>query len=68
MRRALIAAALIAASPAFAASKIAVSKNESVALALDEVHTLTFRAGGEQGDLIVRRWLPEDGRAFGTPS
>ena len=44
MRRALIAAALIAASPAFAAGKMAVSKNESVALALDEVHTLTFRA------------------------
>jgi len=44
MRRALIAAALLAASPAFAASKLPVSKNESVALALDEVHTLTFRA------------------------
>jgi type IV secretory pathway protease TraF len=44
MRRALIAAALIAASPALAAGKMAVSKNESVALALDEVHTLTFRA------------------------
>lgn len=44
MRRALIAAALIAASPAFAAGKMAVSKNEAVALALDEVHTLTFRA------------------------
>jgi hypothetical protein len=44
MRRALIAAALIAASPAFAAGKMAVSRNEAVALALDEVHTLTFRA------------------------
>ena len=44
MRRALIAAALLAASPAFAASKLPVSKNEAVALALDEVHTLTFRA------------------------
>ena len=44
MRRALIAAALIAASPALAAGKMAVSKNEAVALALDEVHTLTFRA------------------------
>jgi hypothetical protein len=39
MRRALFAAALFAASPAFAAGK-----NDSVALALDEVHTLTFRA------------------------
>ena len=38
MRRALFAAALIAASPALAAGK-----NDSVALALDEVHTLTFR-------------------------
>lgn len=38
MRPALFAAALIAASPAFAAGK-----NDSVALALDEVHTLTFR-------------------------
>jgi type IV secretory pathway protease TraF len=45
MRRALIAAALIAAAtPACAAGKYAVAKNESVALALDEVHTLTFRA------------------------
>ena len=43
MRRALFAAALIAASPAFAASKQPV-RNDSVALALDEVHTLTFRA------------------------
>ena len=38
MRRALFAATLIAASPVFAAGK-----NDSVALALDEVHTLTFR-------------------------
>jgi type IV secretory pathway protease TraF len=38
MRRALFAAALFAAAPAYAASK-----NDSVALALDEVHTLTFR-------------------------
>ena len=38
MRRALFAAALIATSPALAAGK-----NDSVALALDEVHTLTFR-------------------------
>ena len=39
MRRALFAAALLAATPSFAAGK-----NDSVALALDEVHTLTFRA------------------------
>lgn len=39
MRRALLAAALLAASPAFAAGN-----NDSVALALDEVHTITFRA------------------------
>ncbi|MEO8300580.1 MAG: pilus assembly protein N-terminal domain-containing protein [Rhizomicrobium sp.] len=38
MRRALFAAALIAASPVYAAGN-----NDSVALALDEVHTLTFR-------------------------
>ena len=38
MRRALFAATLIAASPVYAAGK-----NDSVALALDEVHTLTFR-------------------------
>ena len=38
MRRALFAAALIAATPALAAGK-----GDSVALALDEVHTLTFR-------------------------
>ena len=38
MRRALFAAALLAATPSFAAGK-----NDSVALALDEVHTLTFR-------------------------
>jgi hypothetical protein len=38
MRRALFAAAFIAVSPAYAADK-----NGSVALALDEVHTLTFR-------------------------
>jgi len=45
MRRALIAAALIAAAaPAGAAGKHAVVKDDAVALALDEVHTLTFRA------------------------
>jgi hypothetical protein len=48
MRRALLAAALLASSaaiaPALAAGKAPVSKNETVALALDEVHTLTFRA------------------------
>jgi hypothetical protein len=38
MRRALLAAAFLAAAPAYAAGK-----NDSVALALDEVHTLTFR-------------------------
>jgi type IV secretory pathway protease TraF len=38
MRCALFAAALFAAAPAYAASK-----NDSVALGLDEVHTLTFR-------------------------
>ena len=38
MRRALFAAALLAATPVLAAGK-----GESVALALDEVHTLTFR-------------------------
>ena len=38
MRLALFAAALITASPAFAAGK-----SDSVALALNEVHTLTFR-------------------------
>src|ERR1700741_5119064 len=38
MRRALFAATLIAASPVYAAGK-----DDSVALALDEVHTLTFR-------------------------
>jgi type IV secretory pathway protease TraF len=38
MRRAILAAAFLAAVPAYAASK-----NDSVALALDEVHTLTFR-------------------------
>jgi Flp pilus assembly secretin CpaC len=51
MRRALFAAALLAiAAPALAAGKQVakpadknVSKNDSVALALDEVHTLTFR-------------------------
>ena len=44
MRRALIAAALIAAAtPACAAGKYAVAKDDAVALALDEVHTLTFR-------------------------
>jgi type IV secretory pathway protease TraF len=39
MRRALLAAAFLAAAPAYAAGK-----NDSVALALDEVHTLTFRS------------------------
>jgi hypothetical protein len=49
MRRALIAAALIAAATpvsftdAWAAGKLAMVKDEAVALALDEVHTLTFR-------------------------
>lgn len=38
MRRAIFAAAFLAAAPAYAASK-----SDSVALALDEVHTLTFR-------------------------
>jgi len=38
MRRVLFAAALFAASPVHAADK-----SDSVALALDEVHTLTFR-------------------------
>jgi type IV secretory pathway protease TraF len=38
MRRALIAAIVLAAVPAYAADK-----SDSVALALDEVHTLTFR-------------------------
>jgi hypothetical protein len=45
MRRALIAAALIAAAtPAVAAGKHVVVKDDAVALALDEVHTLAFRA------------------------
>ena len=49
MRRALFAVMLLAAMPAYAASKHATSKhaankNDYVALALDEVHTLTFRA------------------------
>ena len=49
MRRALYAAVLVAASPAlvqpvWAATKLPASRNESVALALDEVHTLTFLA------------------------
>ncbi len=44
MRRALFAAALLAAAPALAAGKPVAPKNEFVALALDEVHTLTFRA------------------------
>ncbi|HJT43594.1 MAG TPA: pilus assembly protein N-terminal domain-containing protein [Rhizomicrobium sp.] len=39
MRRALFAAALLVTVPAFAAGK-----NDSVALTLDEVHTLTFRS------------------------
>jgi hypothetical protein len=39
MRRAIFAAAFLAAAPAYAADK-----NNSVALALDEVHTLAFRA------------------------
>ena len=38
MRRAILAAAFLAAVPAYAASR-----NDSVALGLDEVHTLTFR-------------------------
>ena len=49
MRRALFAVMLLAAMPAYAAgkhaaSKHAANKNDYVALALDEVHTLTFRA------------------------
>ncbi|HMH66044.1 MAG TPA: pilus assembly protein N-terminal domain-containing protein [Rhizomicrobium sp.] len=45
MRRALFAAALIAAAtPAFGAGKPVPARNDAVALALDEVHTLTFRA------------------------
>src|SRR5471032_3208561 len=44
MRRALYAAALLAvATPVFMADAWAASRNDSVALALDEVHTLTFR-------------------------
>ena len=50
MRRALIAVAIFAAAtPAFAAGKQAnatpthVDRNDAVALALDEVHTVTFR-------------------------
>lgn len=44
MRRALIAAVLMATVPAFAASKPVAPRAEFVSLALDEVHTLTFRA------------------------
>jgi hypothetical protein len=44
MRRALFAVMLLAAMPAYAAGKHAANKNDYVALALDEVHTLTFRA------------------------
>jgi hypothetical protein len=45
MRRALYAAALLAvATPFSIAGAWAASRNDSVALALDEVHTLTFRA------------------------
>ncbi len=48
MRRALFAVMLLAAMPAHAADKHAAAKhaadkNDYVALALDEVHTLTFR-------------------------
>ena len=44
MRRAVLAAILFAATPAFAAAKhVPAVKNDSVALALDEVHTLTFK-------------------------
>lgn len=47
MRRAILAAAFLAAIPAYAASKAvpahAASKDDYVALALDEVHTITFR-------------------------
>jgi len=38
MRRALFAVTLLAIAPAYAAGR-----NDTVALALDEVHTLTFR-------------------------
>jgi Flp pilus assembly secretin CpaC len=45
MRRALYAAALLAiATPVSMAGVRAAGRNDSVALALDEVHTLTFRA------------------------
>ena len=44
MRRALYAALLAVATPVFIADAWAASRNDSVALALDEVHTLTFRA------------------------
>jgi hypothetical protein len=46
MRRALFAATLLAATvPAYAVGKpVHAAMNDSVALALDEVHTLTFRA------------------------
>ena len=45
MRRALFAAAFVAATmPAVAAGKNDAGKNEPVALALDEVHTIAFRA------------------------
>jgi type IV secretory pathway protease TraF len=48
MRRVLFVAALLAAAtPAYAAGKhpaTAAARNDSVALALDEVHTLTFRS------------------------
>jgi Flp pilus assembly secretin CpaC len=43
MRRALFAAALLAATPGSISGAWAAGKNDAVALALDEVHTLTFR-------------------------
>ncbi|HWU54562.1 MAG TPA: pilus assembly protein N-terminal domain-containing protein [Rhizomicrobium sp.] len=43
MRRALFAAALLAAAAASGSLALAAGKGDAVALALDEVHTLTFR-------------------------
>ncbi len=43
MRRALFAAALLAATASCGSLALAAGKGDSVALALDEVHTLTFR-------------------------
>ena len=43
MRRAFFAAALLAATASCGSLALAAGKGDSVALALDEVHTLTFR-------------------------